>query len=579
MQMLERLQRFSAGIAGLPSVKLGSPSAFFHDLSRDTSKLLTWSGELYFEKHRGTYTSQAKNKYWNRKCEVLLHDIECLFAFAALQNRLENYPQEEIARLWKLLLLNQFHDVLPGSSIGLVYKDSDAHYRDIQTSGAKLIDVAVSLLVGPFRAEPNASCLIACNTLPFARSEVVSLGSDSLALIDAPAMGFTVLPTPTGAPAGDVTCTRTEGGLFALENTWLYAEIDARDGTVVTLCAKAEPEAGQPQRRSQSAVPRGRHANRFVIYDDTPNYWDNWDLDAFHLEKPITVDAESHTFVEQTDCGPLRASLRVQIQLTRKCNIIQVISLSANSRRLEFHLQVDWTEAHRVLKVEFPVNVHTPVATYETQFGSVQRATNTNTSWEAARFEVCGHKWADLSEHGFGMALLNDSKYGYSARQNTLWLTLLRAGKMPDENADMGTHSFAYAAVPHFGSLQESGVIEEAAAFNDPLIVRPAQLHGFAQQPQSFQLVTHRSAEGQMAVGVMLDTLKLADDYEESKQKRVVARFYECHGGSHDTRLFVLNATRIEEVNLLEEDPRPVPDAQLHFSPFQLRTVAFTLSE
>ncbi len=553
-EMLEQLQRMG-DVDGLPRVTQRSAADFFARCEADIQDPLVWVGELYFEYHRATYTTQARNKRDNRRSELLLRDVELLACLAGQLQGAE-YPSAELERLWKLVLLNQFHDILPGSSITLVYEDSARQYADVLASGAGLRRQALQALLPC--AEP-AEAVAAVNTLGVPRSEVVELPLDlptrqqsaagrSLAIATAPALGF-ALVDPAAAPAAPVTAADTLHGML-LENSRLRA-VFHRDGHLVSLVDKAS---------GREVIAAGRVADHFVLFDDHPLSNEAWDVDIFHLEKRDEVSGAHAARV--LEAGPLRAALEFEIALSSTSWIRQVVSLDALSNRLEFACEVEWQERRRFLKVEFPLAVRAEQATYEVQFGHVQRPTHFNTSWDLARFEVCGHKWADLSEPGFGVALLSDSKYGYACQRDVLRLSLLRGPLSPDPLADLGRHHFRYALLPHAGDLRTAGVIDEGYRFNVPLLLQPAPA-GLASQ--SFLQVNQPN--------LVIDTVKRAEDGDGW-----IVRLYESFGGRCKARLTSLLPVRAAALcNLLEEEEAPLAwqngALELDVLPFKILTV------
>ncbi len=288
--------------------------------------------------------------------------------------------------------------------------------------------------------------------------------------------------------------------------------------------------------------------------------WDAWDIDPFHLE--TRADCAPADGVAGVTAGPLRAEATFERPVGERSHLRQTIRLDAGARRLEIHTTADWHEAHRLLKVAFPLAVHADEATYETAFGVARRPTHFSTRHDLARFEVPGHRFADLSEHGFGVALLTDSKYGWSALGDTLRISLLRAPKLPDPEADMGEHRFAYAIVPHAGGWQDAGVVAEARTFNAPL--RWAAAPPAGGEPW---------AHVEDAPGLVLDTIKLAED-----SGALVLRLYEAHGGRGRARVRIgLPFTTARRSNLLEDDLGPAEidgDAVvLEFRPWQIVTL------
>jgi alpha-mannosidase len=472
--MLETLRR-AGDLQGLPRTRQATSEELFDTLRAEH----TIVGELYLEYHRGTYTTQAFVKAANRRCERLLHDVEFLAALGG------EYPRAELERLWKLLLLQQFHDILPGSSIPLVYEDAARDFAEIEAGARALLPAGETPV----------------NTTPFARREVVG---DRF--VDAPPYGFGAFVEPADS-------VRVDG--LVLENAHLRAEL-AADGTLVSLIDLVSG-------REALAAP----GNRFELYDDEPVDFDAWDIDPAHLRtRRDWPQAESWSVVTET---PLRAELAFE-----RGGFRQVVRLDAESRRLEFHTEIDWHEHRKLLKVCFPLAVRWPTATYEMPFGYAKRPTHYSTSFDAARYEVPGHRWADLSEHGFGVAVLTDSKYGYSCFGNELRVSLLRSSKSPDPEADMGRQTFAYAVMPHAGGWRDGGVVREGTLFNAPL--------AWGEGSGSVASVDDSN--------LVLDGIKRAEDSDA-----VVLRLYEAHGGRGVARVRLsLPFTRALRANALEDD-------------------------
>ena len=532
--MLERLRR-ARDLQGLPRTEIRDADTFFLRLEADCKDLPRMVGELYFELHRGTYTTQAATKRGNRKAEILLHDVEFL---SVLAHRLKDvaYPQEEIGALWRLLLTNQFHDILPGSSITQVYQDTARDYADIQARGSALQSAALTALSDGEEAE-----LRPLNTTGADRCEVASLPDGALRYISAPAFGMgEVIKAPR-----PVTIQRQQDDII-LENGRLRAVLRA-DGSLSSLI-------DQQTGRESLAAP----GNQLLIYDDHPTAWDAWDIDLFALETASAVEP-AHSCAVVTD-NSMRAEVEFSRRIGAASSMTQRVRLDAGSGRLEFHTRVDWHENNKMLKVAFPVDVRAMNATYEMQFGHVERPTHYNSSVDLARFEVPGHRWVDLSEHGFGVSLLTDCKYGYHTLGNTMHITLLRSPKSPDPEADMGQHEFAYAIFPHAGTWQDAGLVAEATHFNVPVAwVRSNS------PPHSLFAVDDSN--------LVLDTVKLAEDGDA-----LVLRLYEAHGARGVARLTVgLPASRAVRCNTLEDPGEPLPFDQgvveLPYRPHQLISV------
>ena len=502
-EMIETMLR-ARDLQGLPRTAMRRPEEFFQALETEPGERPTILGELYFEYHRGTYTTQARTKRGNRRAEIALHDAEFLATVAG-----GDYPRAELDRLWKLLLLQQFHDILPGSSIRLVYEDAERDLAEVEAGASAIADAALAALgAGPL------------NTTGFARREVVRAPGGELTVVEAPPYGF-------GVPAEDLVLNQhkvSRDGLV-LENEHLRVEL-GEDGGVLSV---VERSSG----RETLAAP----GNRLELYDDRPVAFEAWDIDPFHLE--TRRDSPGATSYAVVSDSPLRVEVAFDRRVGETSSLRQVVRLDAGSRRLEFHAEADWHEDRKLLKVCFPLAVRAPSATYEMQFGYTERPTHYSTSHDRARYEVPGHRFADLSEHGFGAALLTDCKYGYSCYDNELRISLLRASKSPDPEADMGRHEFAYALLPHVGGWREAGVVAEAARFNMPLRWGASVA---STQGRSFASVDDPN--------LVLDTIKRAEDSDA-----ILLRLYEAHGARGTARVrLALPFASARRANALEDE-------------------------
>ncbi|KFU93081.1 Alpha-mannosidase 2C1, partial [Chaetura pelagica] len=564
-KMLDRMKRMR-DTDGLPRVQLSTPDQLFSVLEKESSQLCTWVGELFLELHNGTYTTQAQIKKGNRECERILHDVEVLSTLAVARGGTFQYPASQLQHLWRLLLLNQFHDVLPGSCIQQVVEDALEYYAEIRRAGAELQEEAVQSLCQEL-LQPGAGSTqstLVLNTLPWERTEVISrpgpAGAEALALVTVPSMGYVIVREPL-LPPQPVAVRKQEDGSITMENGVIAACLDAM-GRLTSLRLLGS------QRES---VPDGCCANQFALFDDVPLYWDAWDVMDYHLEtrKPVTGLLKP---LEITLAGGLRGSASFSLQVGESSTLTQEIILDATCPFLRFLTQVEWKEAHKFLKVEFPVQVRSPNATYEIQFGHLQRPTHWNTSWDWARFEVWAHKWLELSEQRFPSVVLRGrmSGLGWQKVSPTFCCLRLRAPKSPDATADIGHHQFTYAVMPHQGSFQDAGVIQRAYSLNFPLHAVPA---GAAQCPPW-------SAFSVSSAAVVLEAVKQAEDNPAA----VVARLYEAHGSTAvawlQTSLPVKEAMLCDLLERplaggrLRLEPRGVP---LSFTPFQLLSVLLVL--
>ncbi|MDB5326726.1 MAG: hypothetical protein JWM57_2295 [Phycisphaerales bacterium] len=523
--MFETLRRVK-DLQGVPRTEQRTSDEFFTLLEANITDRPLQIGELYFEFHRGTYTSQGLVKRNNRKAEILLHDLE--FLGTANRSTIE-YPKAEIDDLWKTLLLNQFHDILPGSSIGEVYSDSAKQFEELFAKGEKLLAVNAK----------GGKQLV--NTTGFDRKEVAEDGT-SLAMIQAKPYA-----AATSVKADDAVTIETPGGAYVLTNKHLIVTI-AKNGVVTSLIHRA---SGRESLDGE--------ANVFEMYDDKPTVHDAWDVDPFHIETRRVLPGATEAKVKLK--GALRAELEF-IYAFGKSKMTLVIRLDAASPRIEFHCDVDWQEREQMLKVAHAVNARALNATYEMQFGVVERPTHYNNSFDLAKYEVPYHKWFDLSEYGFGCAVLSESKYGGSTFGNVMRLSLLRGPMSPDPECDRGQHTFAYALMPHAGGWREAGVTGEAYRFNYPL------RHGGYASTESFAAIEDAN--------VVLDTIKPAEEGAAT-----VYRAYEAHGARGTARMKLAKpASHAVLCNILEEEGEAlkIDNGQVVFdyTPYQIISIKVT---
>jgi alpha-mannosidase len=536
-EIMERARRL-ADLEGSAKVVVEHPDEFFAKAREEYPDAPVWVGELYLELHRATYTSQARTKQGNRRSEHLLREAELWATTAALHAPGYSYPYEKLDRLWKTVLLHQFHDILPGSSIAWVHREAEAEYARVARELQALTAEALAALgTGGPRV---------FNTSPRDRAEVIRTADGAPVYVSVPASGSAPL---TGArPPHPVTVNGR-----VLDNGLVRVEV-AEDGTLASVYDLRA-------RREVLAEP----GNLLRLHTDLPNYWDAWDIDKHYRNRYTDLlDASSVTVVEQ---DPLIGAIRVERSFGKGSTITQTITLRAGSPRIDVETDIDWHETEKILKAAFPVDIRAPHSSAEIQFGHIQRPTHTNTSWEAARFEVSGHRWVHIGEPGYGVAVINDSTYGHDVTRTvredggtttTVRLSLVRAPRIPDPEADQGRHRLTYALLP--GARIEDAVAE-GYALNLPLRVADA-----AGAPEPVV-----SVEGE---GVTVEAVKLADDTSGD----VVVRLYESRGGRATGVLrtgFPLAGAQITD--LLE---RPLQDADrtgggvaVALRPFQILTL------
>ncbi len=574
-QMIENLSSMR-WFPGTPCVRQGSVGAFFQEVEAAVGDdLPVWNGELYLELHRGTYTTQSLNKLANRRSEFLLHDAEFLATFAALLDPGYSYPATDLRQAWEMVCLNQFHDIIPGSSIGAVYAESQAQYARVRQLGERVRDKALEAISRVF----GMNVLVA-NPTSFTRQGNVFVDSKLIlppgAQVQEVNNGFlvgvgeappySILPlaavegNPTLLPVGASIRERGGEGIAILENSLLQIEFSL-EGNLIRLFDKTA---------RREILPSGGAANIFQAFEDRPNDWDAWDIDI-HYEDKMWL-ARPATSLRVIESGPYRVMLEIKRTILSSA-ITQRISLTQNSLRLDFETTVDWRERHILLKVAFPVDILSPVATYEIQWGNVERPTHRNTSWDWARFETVAQKWVDLSEGGYGVSLLNNGRYGHDIQGNILRLTLLRSPTNPDPLADQGVHNFTYSLLPHSGAWDER-IIAEAYALNDPWITWPGPGGVGEEHPGApSQLSQQYCGISLFRVddpALVIETIKRSED-----SHGVIVRLYESQRTRGSAWLHCAFPVKAAwRVNLLEEEISPlvVEDRRVHltYRPYEI---------
>lgn len=570
--MLEMGHRMTKGIPGCPKVKQEFAIDFYHDLEKEVKgsrRLPKWAGELYSEFHRGTLTSQGRNKRYNRKSELLYHDMETICAIAD-SNGIASYPRQFINDGWKIILLNQFHDIIPGSSIKEVYEDSKEQYDKLISEGkAEIADT-----LGKIVCTPDGSALTVFNTFGAERDDVVITdmpAAEHFSIVDAdgnvmpwqksadgrlvffakgvPAKGYKTFSIVHGGESGENT-VKVENK--TIENKFFTVKFD-KDMNIASLIHKAT---------GRSVAPEGEVLNKIYAYDDRPFNHEAWDIKVYFDQKYTEINDVSA--VDVTESGPVRTVIKV----TRKflsSTIDQSFIFYADLPRIDVDYTVDWKEKKILLKADFPVDVNATQATYDIQFGNYKRPTHRNTLWDFAQFEVVGHKWVDLSDNSFGLSVLNDCKYGHDIKDGHIRTSLLRCAVNPNSEQDREVHRFTYSIYPHAGSADTSDVVNQGYSLNLPLYC----VNGKAAH-DSYSLVSTDKDN------VIIETVKKAEDSDD-----VVIRAYETWNKTTDCVYTFDRAPKSVYVcNLLEENEEQLEvsgnTVSLRFKPFEIKTVKVT---
>lgn len=572
-EMLEQNRRLEKSVARCPRTRQTFVKDFFHVLEEgmDKKRLPVWSGELYLEYHRGTYTSMAKNKKYNRVCEFLNGDGEFYSVLDLMLSENGEYPGKELEENWKLLLLNQFHDILPGSSIKEVYEDSELQYEQILRSGKEIIDRSRKRILNTSGYEENeeGEALAVWNSLSFPRTGVVELdrpvkGTGLLSqetydrkglclAPDVPSKGFGVFEKerPSASNVFDSVETGEDGRLVKARTRFYEIEFDEL-GNFRTI---------YDRREERSLLKKDAAGNQLLVFEDRPLEFDAWNIDPTYGEKVWPVnDLKELRLLEN---GPVRGAVLVKRRFLDS-ELEQVICFYSHTARIDFKTRILWREHQMLLKAAFPLDILCREANYDIQFGNVSRPTHENTTWDKARFEVCAHKWADVSEAGYGAALLNDCKYGYDIHDSVIRLTLIKSGIFPNPDADQGEHEFIYSLYPHRGDFREGGVVQEAYDLNCPL--QGTAVKGKGPASCSFLEIEEEN--------VLADTVKLSEERDG-----VIVRFYETYGKrtKAHVRFPGMGEAPFAECSCMEEEIRELDgksgELELLFKPYEIKTI------
>jgi alpha-mannosidase len=527
--------------------------------------LPTWKDELYFEYHRGVFTTQAEHKRSMRTTEVATLDAEKLASLAWLQGR--PYPADQLTENWKKITFNQFHDLAAGSGIGVIYKDAQKDYTELFHVDHEVSNHALNTLADTIDTSGKAGVpVLLFNAMAWPRSETVTLSvqlpeaADAIQLRDAknnplptqvvshdaathrfdllvrasdvPALGYTVIRAEKASGEAPATDLRVEEqpGTFTLRNAHLKIVIDRKTGCITSLVSIPS---------NIESLAANACGNQLQTFKDTPKQYDAWNIDPGTLDHMTPINAiDSVTLV---DHGPVRATVRIS-RTWQSSKFLQDISLDAKADTVLIDNDINWQESHVLLKAAFPLAATADKATYEIPYGSIARTTTRNNSWEKAKFEVPAQRWADLGDAKQGLSLLNDVKFGYDAEGNTLRLTLLRSATWPDEVADKGRQQFRYALYPHAGSWKQALTVRRGYELNDPL--KAEQVF-----PHTGSLPAEHSWASVENPNVTLTAIKKAEDSDA-----LVFRMYEWAGTASEVKLHIPpGATYAVESNLMEK--------------------------
>ena len=544
-EMLEILDRTERGIMGFPKVKRTGIKEYAERIHKNFEKGVSeqgevpkWFGELYLELHRGTFTSMSEIKKYNRFCEFLYQKAEQLSVLGKVLFG-KNYPAEELEDGWKKVLLNQFHDILPGSSVKEVYDDAFRIYEEAYETGKTISEDILSEIAKNVKADNG---ILVYNANSFEITDYVEYNGQYIYAENIPAMGWKVIE-------GREETLSVIVNKNTLENDFFKISFDG-NGNIVSIIDK---------KNNREVVKENRIMNAIEVYENIPYCYDAWEISEYYKNKCMTLS-------DKDDITVIKGSNFAEIKVSRKFSksaLVQTTRLYNNSDRIDFRLDIDWNEEKTLIKAAFPFNLYTDEATFDFQYGSIARPTHTNTSWEKAKFEVCGHKWADMSEDDWGVSIINNSKYGYSINENEIKMTLLTSPKYPNPEADMGKHTIFYSLFAHNGSTRKGDVVKEAYKFNQPLTA--AKVSGKGNLENEFSLINISSDT------VIAETVKNAED-----ESGIIVRLYQSANKTENISVyFDMNYEKCCNCDMLENPMAEINPKDIKINPFEVVTLKF----
>ena len=545
--MLENGKRLEKRPCSIPNVRNCTVREFFHSMEKnlDRKRLPVWAGELYLEYHRGVFTSIAEEKKWNKAVERCAHDAEFLSILSGI-----DYPESEIESIWKTLLLNQFHDILPGSAIDEVYETAFREYAEAKEKAGKIIESSLS------KFQKTGRNVAVINTASHMIDAVMILDEHCPALPYAQKTydGRYACLLPSLPPMGYKTY---KGRHDALDNQEINDSLDSFETPFYRVSFSSEGFISSlyDKEAERELVEEGKAFNRLVAYEDRPLDYDNWNLEEYYAEKGYEWELEKAEIVES---GPVRQVVKASWTYSDS-RIEEEIIFYAHTRRIDFNTVIDWNDDHALVKAEFPTTIFADRAWFGTQFGAQSRSLHRNTSWDMARFEVQAQRFADISEPDYGIAILADAKYGYGVSDGVLTLSLLKSGTFPAFSADKGVHSFTYSVFPHHGDWRTGGVEIEAEAASSPLYLTKA-----SDGESSFMKTDDN---------IFVSAVKRSED-----GRSIIVRLYEGYGMRSKSTVVFDRRYRIFRTNILEESKELIAEdtdtIELLFRPYSLCTLS-----
>ena len=556
-EMLEMARRQKNGIEGLPRAEMGFAGDMLKRLEKTIEgnpRLPMWQGELYLEFHRGTYTSNARNKRNNRMSEFNMLDAELLSVAAKILHCDEEYPKDRFHGLWEKILVNQFHDIIPGSSIREVYEECDVDYKEILTYLGECRQRKAGEIALRVNTEKKN---IVFNPHSFTASGIIKSKGKTYFAENIPPKGYKAVNLRSAKPQITVNGRHISTPFY---------ECDFDENMEIARL--------YDKKNRREVIRQGETGNQLRIFEDYPDQYDAWEIQEFSGYKYYSVKA-----VENTEI--VSDGARTGVEIIRKHGeslIKQTVWFYENIARIDFETELDWHSKHRILRTAFPVDINTDKASFEVQFGTLERPTHKNTSWDAMKFETCGHKFTDMSEGNYGISLINDCKYGHDVHGNTMQLTLLKCPTYPNEVADEGLHKFTYSLLPHNGTLKDADTIKEAYLLNLPMFCLPVNRPGKASQDASGEAYERVLPEEWSLISTDSENLIVETVKEAERSEDIIVRMYESKN-FRGTAEFTLGfpAKRVFLATMMEDAEKEIclKDGKfmLAYKPFEIITL------
>jgi alpha-mannosidase len=599
--MLDHAEQLKAPETVFPKLELTFARDFFSDMEKKlpTMEVPVWDGELYFQYHRGVFTTQAETKRRIRRSEENVLNAEKFASLALLYGR--PYPQDGMLMSWKNLLFEHFHDIMPGSGIAVNYVDAQRSLENVDRAVNDITLASIREIAAHVDTQREGVPVMLFNSQSWPRTDVVELqaqlpqAAQNIQVVDAegkpadtqllaidrdthrahflllshtPSLGYATYFV-RGATAAPAAGSRLKASADTLENEFVRVKIDPQTGCMTSLFDKRSGTESLARAETDTGGPKNSVCgNLLQTFVDKPKQWDAWNIDADFEKQHWDLDKADE--VKLIESGPLRAVIQVKNHF-QNSTFVRDITLFAGVPRVDVKMRVEWHEKHILLKVAFPVSAHSDKATYEIPFGSVQRPTTRNTPAEQAQFEVPAQRWADISDGKHGFSLLNDCKYGYDAKGNVLRLSLLRSPEYPDPHADEGRHEFTYSLYPHSGDWKQALTIRQGYELNYKLISLPVEKHqGALPAEHSFLQVPSEN--------VIVSAVKKAED-----DNSLVVRFYEWAGKQGDVTIQLpRGAQSARETDLMEKGDANIPvnggAVKVPTKPYEIKTVKVQFS-